>query len=246
MSGRATLCIVGVILNVLAAGSGCSRSPTAVATSRAPEENPQTLYLQFFDAGSLQEVNDFHALPPGVRDHIYPNINPPFIVGGLSKTNALVAYQVGDYVPTYVADAYIFHNNRWIKVNSWGVPIQGSITLPQLLETIKQVDNPVMAQGLLGTLSQLNLSDPVSDLNRNLAQEKTFFVGLCEPPGHTPGVPPADEDLVHIPKHGLWCLPGSGDPVTTAQYAEAIEMARKYSSQYNAELLHRIHQGEVP
>jgi len=181
-----------------------------------------------------------------VRDHLYPSFNPPLIVGGLSKTNALVAYQVGDYVPTYVADAYIFRSNRWIKVNSWGVSIQGNATLPQLLEAIKQVDNPILAQGLLGTLSQLNLSDPVSDLNRNLAQEKRFFVGLCEPPGHTPGVPQAYEDLVHVPEHGLWCLPGSGDPIKTSKYSDAIDQARKYSSQYNAELLHRIQRGEVP
>jgi hypothetical protein len=70
MNGWAKLYIVGAMLNVLAANTGCSRSPTAATTSLASEENPQALYSKYFDTSALQEVKDFHLLPPGVRDHL--------------------------------------------------------------------------------------------------------------------------------------------------------------------------------
>jgi hypothetical protein len=51
--------------------------------------------------------------------------------------------------------------------------------------------------------------------------------------------------LVHTLAHEFWCLPGSGDAVTTDDYAKLIEQARAHSSTYNAELVRRIRSGAV-
>jgi hypothetical protein len=237
------LCVASLILSALAAAPGCSRAPSTDVTANAPQDDSLALYSKHFDAKSLVELKDDHGLPTALRDYL--GQYPPSVVG-LSKTSALMAYQVDDYVPTYAAAAFVFRGSRWIRVKTWDLPMQPPSTLPQLLQLIMNVENPTTALDLEATLSQLNLADPVADLNRNLAKDKTYFVGICEPPGRTPGVPPADEDLVHSSAHGLWCLPGSGDPIKSEKYAHAIDQARSYSSRYNAELLSRIRNGTVP
>lgn len=83
------------------------------------------------------------------------------------------------------------------------------------------------------------------DLDNKIALDKAYFIGLCVPPGHTPGVGDADEPLVHTIAHGLWCLPGSGDPTTSDDYAKLLNQARAYAGTYNAELLRRIHSSAV-
>jgi len=226
-----------VAVTMLTDIAGCSRSQTGADSQSVPD------YSKLYDPSSLKEVSDFNALPPGLKKHFEPLINSYF-VGGLSNTSALVSYQVGDYVPTFAAEAFVYANSQWIKVKTWD-GIGQPKNLSELFEVIQTAENSTPPKGLNYTLSSLNLTDPISDLNKNIARDKTYFIGLCEPPGHTPGVAEADEALVHTLAHGLWCLPGSGDPVTNDEYAKLIDQARAYATKYNAELVRRIHSGLV-
>jgi hypothetical protein len=204
---------------------------------------PVPHYSKLYDPASLREVTDFNSFPTGIKNH-FGAAWKIFTVGGIGGKSALVGFQEGDYVPTYAAEAFVYANSEWVKVKTWD-GLGEAKHLPELVEAIRYAEKSTPPNGLVPTLSSLNLADPISDLNNNIAEGKIYFVGLCEPPGHTPGVGEADEPLVHTPGHGLWCLPGSGDSITDANYAKLIDQARVYSSQYNAELMRRIRSGAV-
>jgi hypothetical protein len=176
----------------------CPKASGRDASQAAPD------YSKLYDPSSLQEVMDFNTFPTGIKSH-FGVVWKTFTVGGLNATSALVGYQEGDYVPSYAAEAYVYTNTKWIKVKTWNGLGQAK-NLSELIEVIRYAENSTPPKGLNYTLSSLNLADPISDLNKNIAAGKIYFVGLCELPGHTPGVEEADERLVHTPAHGLWCL----------------------------------------
>ena len=236
MRRKSVLWAAVIAFEMLAAISGCSRSQTGATSPPIPD------YAKLYDQHSLKEVKDLEALPLEVREQLDP-LGHSFMIAGLSDTSALVGYQVGDYVPTYAADAFVFADSKWIKIKTWD-GIAEVKKLSELIETVQYTEEYSSSEkGLAATLSHLNLADPISDLNKNIALDKTYFIGPCEPPGHSPGVAEADEPLVHTAAHGLWCLPGSGDPVTSSDYAKLIDQARAYAAKYNAELVRRNRSG---
>jgi hypothetical protein len=96
---------------------------------------------------------------------------------------------------------------------------------------------------LAATLSTLNLSNPVADLDANLARGDSRFVGLyginCAPPDLN-----ASFDSV-IARFGTRCLPGTSDAIESPKHQALIDSARRYANTYNWELLHRIRDGRV-
>jgi hypothetical protein len=42
-----------------------------------------------------------------------------FMVGGVSSTNAIVAYEIFAYVPTYRATAFVHTDSGWIEAAHW-------------------------------------------------------------------------------------------------------------------------------
>jgi hypothetical protein len=96
---------------------------------------------------------------------------------------------------------------------------------------------------LAATLSTLNLSNPVADLDANLARGDRRFVGLyginCSPPDLN-----ASFDGV-VARFGTRCLPGTSDAIESPKHAALIDSARRYANAYNWELLHRIRDGRV-
>lgn len=244
MKRKSVLWAPVIAIELLAAVAGCSRSQTGAESPKIADAAAVPDYVKLYDQNSLMEVREFKALPLDVREP-YDPLGNSFMIAGLSATSALVGYQVGDYVPTYAADAFVFANGKWIKIKSWD-GIAEAKKLSELTKAVQYVEEySTSERGLATTLAHLNLADPISDLNKNIANDKTYFVGICEPPGHTPGVAEADEPLVHAPAHGMWCLPGSGDPITNNDYAKLIDQARAYAAKYNAELVRRIRNGAV-
>jgi hypothetical protein len=96
---------------------------------------------------------------------------------------------------------------------------------------------------LAATLKALNLSNPVADLDANLARGDRRFIGLygivCAPPDLN-----SSFDGV-IARFGIRCLSGTSDAIQGATHAALIDSARRYANAYNWELLHRIRDGRV-
>jgi hypothetical protein len=44
-----------------------------------------------------------------------------FIVGGVSQTSAIVAYELFGFVPSYQASAFVQGKAGWVKVGEWNI-----------------------------------------------------------------------------------------------------------------------------
>ena len=96
---------------------------------------------------------------------------------------------------------------------------------------------------LASTLSALNLSNPVADLDANLSRGDRRLVGLY-------GIKCAPPDLNEsfdgiVARFGVRCLPGTSDAIENDRHAALMTSAKNYANRYNWELLHRIRGGEV-
>ena len=60
------------------------------------------------------------------------NTPTKFLVGGVSDTSAIVAYELFGYVPSFRAQAYVYSNSRWISSKEWEIP-SGVTNLRDLL-----------------------------------------------------------------------------------------------------------------
>ena len=49
----------------------------------------------------------------------YDNTTTKFLVGGASKSSAIVAYEQFGYVPSFFAQSYVFSNSHWVAVKRW-------------------------------------------------------------------------------------------------------------------------------
>jgi len=87
--------------------------------------------FKLFDPASLIEVRNFADLPDGVKalgnqDGINASGEGPdvrlrkFMVGGVSQTSALVAYEQFGYVPNFIAAAYVYTGSKWVGIRSCG------------------------------------------------------------------------------------------------------------------------------
>jgi hypothetical protein len=88
--------------------------------------------FKLYSPSSLMEVRNFSDLPDGVRalanrSGMDARGEGPggrlrqFLVGGVSETSALVAYEQFGYVPTYMADAYVKNGSNWVAIRSWEI-----------------------------------------------------------------------------------------------------------------------------
>ena len=50
------------------------------------------------------------------------NTPTKFLVGGVSDTGAIVAYELFGYVPSFRAQTYVYSNSRWISAKEWDIP----------------------------------------------------------------------------------------------------------------------------
>jgi outer membrane lipoprotein LolB len=104
---------------------------------------------------------------------------------------------------------------------------------------------PCDSQGCLltKTLGNLNLGDPIADLEKNLKGEDKRFIGIngysCVAPGAENAKEPASA------KFGIRCLEGTSDLVEGKAHEALIKRAIGYARTYNVELLRRIRAGLV-
>lgn len=93
---------------------------------------------------------------------------------------------------------------------------------------------------LAATLSKLNLTNPIRDLNKNLKHQDRRFIGIYGVSCDTPGVSEGDRKYVRLPGYGRRCLDGTTDVVENDKHMGMIDEATKYATIYNKELLQRI------
>jgi hypothetical protein len=129
----------------------CGRSqPESGAQSNSPAPAPESSrdLFKYFDPASLVEVKKFSELPDALKTTIRTGwvlpkdneaaIESPggyriFAAGGVSNTSALVAYEVGDYVPLEEAVAYVHIDSKWMIAKKWGHDIGPVKSLGQLI-----------------------------------------------------------------------------------------------------------------
>jgi hypothetical protein len=84
-----------------------------------------------YSPSSMAEVRKFDELPNGLREILmrgkYGGSGEGegrccvFIVGGVSQTSAIVAYELFGLVPTYQASAFVQGKAGWVKVGEWNM-----------------------------------------------------------------------------------------------------------------------------
>jgi hypothetical protein len=110
----------------------CSRAPHDVATQTlaAPiETSANTDVSKLYAPASLIEVRKFGDLPEAVKAlannsymrEIYDNTPTKFLVGGVSDSSAIVAYEQFGYVPFFRAQAYVYSQSQWIPGRQWAI-----------------------------------------------------------------------------------------------------------------------------
>ncbi len=91
---------------------------------------------------------------------------------------------------------------------------------------------------LAETLTTLNLSRPVEDLNVHWEHKDFRFVGVNSYACMAPGIGGMDTLLPQ--QYGLRCLFGTSDFIESREHAALMGAARRYAARYNAELVRRI------
>jgi hypothetical protein len=116
------ICMAAALLLGLGA---CSRSHHATTLSSV-----RSLY----DSSSLVEVRCLSDLPAeiqslfGAQDSAGPELPPRrFLVSGVGKTSALVAYEEAGDPSSSVAVAYVLAGSQWIAVAHWSVGSPNSL-----------------------------------------------------------------------------------------------------------------------
>jgi hypothetical protein len=135
---------------ILLGVTACSHSqdsPSAQSNAAANQLTLQKDALSHYDPASLVEVKQFSELPEGLKVTIRAGKFPQgatvadqdpggyrrFAAGGASKASALVAYDVGDYVPQERATAYVYLNSQWVIAREWNEDLGFPHTLSELL-----------------------------------------------------------------------------------------------------------------
>jgi len=139
-----------IALIVVASMNACFGKQDAVPTQATQATGMLTDadLLKLYDPSSLAEVRNFSDLPDSVqvianrRGMAAKGEGPDerlqkFLVGGLGKTSALVAYEQFGYVPIYMADAYVKTGSDWVVIRSWKI---GSVA------TLDEVKNLTQAE----------------------------------------------------------------------------------------------------
>jgi hypothetical protein len=97
------------------------------------------------------------------------------------------------------------------------------------------------------TLATLNLANPVSDLEANLAKQDRHFIGTNGYTCWAPGIDDSDENhrLVNSLAYGLKCLAGTCDALESDEHLALVNIAEGYAKAYNFELTRRIRNHSV-
>jgi hypothetical protein len=82
---------------------------------------------ELYDPAPMLEVKRFADLPEGVKTlangsfmkERYDNTPTKFLVGGASKSSAIVAYEQFGYVPSFFAQSYVHTNSGWVAAKRW-------------------------------------------------------------------------------------------------------------------------------
>jgi len=80
-----------------------------------------------YNPAAMVEVKNFADLPDGVQalangsfmKERFDNTPTKFLVGGASKSSAIVAYEQFGYVPSFFAQSYVFSDSRWFAAKRW-------------------------------------------------------------------------------------------------------------------------------
>jgi hypothetical protein len=139
----------------------CSRSQRdSGAQSHSAASASSGDLFKHFDPTSLVEVQKFSELPEALKATIRVGwvlptdreaaIESPggyriFAAGGASNSNALVAYEVGDFVPMHEVVAYVHVDSKWIVARRWS-DIGPTKSLSQLRYTIDYLSSHVSDQ----------------------------------------------------------------------------------------------------
>jgi hypothetical protein len=111
------ICMAAALLLSVGACTRSQHAATALSSVRS-----------LYDSSSLVEVRCPSGLPAEIQslfsDEGSASPDPPvrrFLVSGVSKTSALVAYEEGADPPSSVAVAYVLAGSQWIAVAHWSV-----------------------------------------------------------------------------------------------------------------------------
>jgi hypothetical protein len=110
----------------------CSRLPHDVPTrtpAAPPDTSTNTDVSKLYDSASLVEVRKFDDLPEAVKalannsymTAMLDNTPTKFLVGGVSDSRAMVAYEQFGYVPHFRVQTYVYSQSRWISGRQWDI-----------------------------------------------------------------------------------------------------------------------------
>jgi hypothetical protein len=114
------------------------------STDAIESVNQPTETIASYSPASMVEVRKLDDLPNGLREILMrgkyggSGEGPEgrccvFLVGGVSQTSAIVAYELFGYVPTYQASAFVQGKAGWVKVGEWNIgPASSLVELKDL------------------------------------------------------------------------------------------------------------------
>ena len=124
------LAVFAVLLTIYGT-IGCSKEepgkPAGAGLTNQPQAIDEISAAKRYDPTSMIEVNAFSDLPTGVKAHANANYMsvitdgsaPKFLVGGASKTSAIIAFEQFGYVPFFYAQSYAYIESQWVPAKRW-------------------------------------------------------------------------------------------------------------------------------
>jgi len=116
----------GLTISVIALSAG-SKSENNADQRTGRETRTAVVSPGGLDFSSLREVHNFADFPEGVRSlandnfmrQMSDNQFPRFLVGGVSESRAIIAFEEFGYVPVFKAVAYEHKPTGWTYVRRW-------------------------------------------------------------------------------------------------------------------------------
>jgi hypothetical protein len=141
-----SLAAVWTLGSLIIAISACSRSQQDDTTTKFGSVNDPPSSYKVYNASSLVEIRDIADLPEALRskllrgDMARGGEGPggrccEFILGGVSPTSAVVAYELFGFVSMYQAAAFVQSESGWIEAGQWNIGTVSS------LEGLKEMTN---------------------------------------------------------------------------------------------------------
>jgi hypothetical protein len=134
--------IVGTLVIVV---SACSRSPQEGKATQVASLNDLPTAYKLYNASPLVEIRDLGDAPESLRtelrgDMVRGGEGPggrccEFILGGVSPTSVIIAFELFGYVPSYRAMAFVHTNSGWSEAGQWNIGAVNS------LQELKEMTN---------------------------------------------------------------------------------------------------------